>query len=197
MIKRKEPPKTNPRHRKFRDDDDPASLIDGLSLSERKDPELSVALIDYTLSRASITDSEGNGPTYHQLDDPCLFTGKGEYQFDIYRLMRQHLYSESYIDTPEEEDWSIYLPKTNVFWLHYILHILLSQKGLPRPSGTSRRAGNSGLSEEEEKAYRDLEKISRAIDPRTRRNAGRRGVEEGDISCAEELVYWANNLGLL
>jgi hypothetical protein len=172
--------------------------LEGLSVKEKKGPELEVVLIDYTLSRASITDKAGNGPTYLQLEDPELFSGKGIYQFDIYRFMRRHLYSETHIDSPEDEDWSIYLPKTNVFWLHYVLHILLNEKNLSRPLGSSRRAvSNPGMSEEDQKAYRDLEQIYKMIDPRKRRYVGKGGDECRDISCAEELVWWAENEQLI
>ncbi|RPA80825.1 hypothetical protein BJ508DRAFT_415092 [Ascobolus immersus RN42] len=197
VIKRIQPSKPNPRHTKFTGDEPVETLLDELSIKEKKEPELKVALIDYTLSRASIADRDGNGPTYLQLEDPELFAGKGIYQFEIYRFMRRHLYSETHIESPEEEDWSIYLPKTNVFWLHYILHILLNEKELTRPAGSSRRgAGNSGLPEADERAYRDLDKIFKTIDPRRRRYA-RGGEEQQDISCAEELVWWAENEGLL
>lgn len=48
---------------------------------------VSVAIIDFTLSRMTCNDV----CFYNDLSlDPELFTAKGDYQFDIYRKMRQH-----------------------------------------------------------------------------------------------------------
>ncbi|KAM7394252.1 hypothetical protein PAMP_021065 [Pampus punctatissimus] len=50
--------------------------------------------------------------------DEELFMGQGDYQFDIYRLMRQE----------NGNNWSNYHPHTNVLWLHYLCSKLLSMK---------------------------------------------------------------------
>lgn len=122
------------------------------------------------------------------LDDPALFTGKGDYQFDIYRFMRTHI--SSGLVPPEEEDidWNVYAPKTNVFWLHYLTNILLNKKGIPRPAARGRNAA----SEDEKKAYKELEAIAKMIDPRKKRFGGK-----GEIECAGELVEWAVEQGMV
>lgn len=72
-------------------------------------------IIDYTLSRINC-----NGTVlFNDLSkDPEMFQGVGDYQFDIYRIMREDLNS----------DWSEYAPITNIRWLHYLLDKIL-QKG--------------------------------------------------------------------
>jgi hypothetical protein len=57
---------------------------------------------------------------YNDLEqDPDLFTGKGidsggDLQFDIYRWMRDAV----------QRDWNKTCFKTNIYWLHYLLHKL-------------------------------------------------------------------------
>ncbi|CAL8083954.1 unnamed protein product [Calicophoron daubneyi] len=64
-------------------------------------------IIDFTLSRLE----QGGGLVYVNLAaDPSLFQSKGDYQFDIYRLMRAH----------NHDHWDRFSPKTNVMWLHYL-----------------------------------------------------------------------------
>ena len=71
-------------------------------------------IIDFSLSRLT---SQGITIFSDKTQDPTLFTAKGkdkpggDYQFDIYRMMRSH----------NKEDWETFNPKTNIFWLHYML----------------------------------------------------------------------------
>lgn len=67
-----------------------------------------VTIIDYTLSRMSV-----NGCClFNDLAfDEDLYTAHGDYQFDIYRLMRKELHNR----------WDNYVPYTNVLWLHYVI----------------------------------------------------------------------------
>ncbi|KAM8714875.1 hypothetical protein ACLKA7_001997 [Drosophila subpalustris] len=63
-----------------------------------------VTIIDYTLSRVTV----GECCHYNDLStDEELFAASGDYQYDIYRLMRDEL----------KNNWSAYAPKTNVMWL--------------------------------------------------------------------------------
>lgn len=56
---------------------------------------LKVTLIDYTLSRAAVPDDDdatGHGGVVNtRMDQPEFFRGKGDYQYDIYRFMRDHI----------------------------------------------------------------------------------------------------------
>ncbi|XP_017270392.1 serine/threonine-protein kinase haspin [Kryptolebias marmoratus] len=74
-----------------------------------------VRIIDYSLSRVEIDDLTVSCDISN---DEELFTGQGDYQFEIYRLMRQE----------NGNDWSTYNPHTNVLWLHYLCSKLLPMK---------------------------------------------------------------------
>ncbi|KAL7404280.1 hypothetical protein ABVT39_012438 [Epinephelus coioides] len=74
-----------------------------------------VRIIDYSLSRLEIDDLTVSCDIS---TDEELFMGQGDYQFDIYRLMRQE----------NGNNWSNYHPHTNVLWLHYLCSKLLSMK---------------------------------------------------------------------
>jgi hypothetical protein len=45
----------------------------------------------------------------------------GDYQYDIYRLMK-HL-------VQNDAGWSYFYPKTNVYWIHYLVYQLSRTKG--------------------------------------------------------------------
>lgn len=69
---------------------------------------IKATIIDYTLSRIEYEDC----CLYQNLAaDPELFETTGDYQFDIYRLMRKH--TKNY--------WAGFEPYTNILWLHYII----------------------------------------------------------------------------
>ncbi|KAG9337104.1 hypothetical protein JZ751_029772 [Albula glossodonta] len=72
-----------------------------------------VNIIDYSLSRLEI---DGLTVSCDISADEELFMGKGDYQFDIYRKMREE----------NNNSWSEFNPHTNVLWLHYLSDKLLS-----------------------------------------------------------------------
>ncbi|KIO17795.1 hypothetical protein M407DRAFT_167681 [Tulasnella calospora MUT 4182] len=77
-----------------------------------------------------------------------IFDGKGDYQFDIYRMMKTHI----------GEDWGQFRPLTNVMWLHYLAVKLLKHKGLRRPAAARRSSARTKptaaqLEREEERVY--------------------------------------------
>ncbi|KAG7261583.1 hypothetical protein CRUP_019229 [Coryphaenoides rupestris] len=74
-----------------------------------------VRIIDYSLSRLEI---DGLTVSCDISTDEELFMGQGDYQFDIYRLMRQQ----------NGNDWSVYRPRSNILWLHYLSDKLRSMK---------------------------------------------------------------------
>lgn len=72
-----------------------------------------VSIIDYTLSRMVFEQCV----LFNDLStDDELFTAGGDYQFDIYRLMKQRL----------SNDWTAYEPYTNVLWLHYTVDKMIN-----------------------------------------------------------------------
>uniref|UniRef100_A0A182MIL2 non-specific serine/threonine protein kinase n=1 Tax=Anopheles culicifacies TaxID=139723 RepID=A0A182MIL2_9DIPT len=74
---------------------------------------LKASIIDYTLSRIVY-----NGLClFNDLStDEELFTAEGDYQFEVYRKMKSAL----------QNQWNLHVPKTNVYWLHYLLDKLVS-----------------------------------------------------------------------
>uniref|UniRef100_A0A674PH16 Serine/threonine-protein kinase haspin n=1 Tax=Takifugu rubripes TaxID=31033 RepID=A0A674PH16_TAKRU len=74
-----------------------------------------VRIIDYSLSRLEIDDLTVSCDISN---DEEIFMGQGDYQFDIYRLMR----------IENGNNWSDYHPHTNVLWLHYLCSKLLLMK---------------------------------------------------------------------
>ncbi|XP_003469701.2 serine/threonine-protein kinase haspin [Cavia porcellus] len=74
---------------------------------------LQVNIIDYTLSRL---ERDGVVVFCDISADEDLFTGKGDYQFEIYRLMRKE----------NNNCWCEYHPYNNVLWLHYLTDKILN-----------------------------------------------------------------------
>ncbi|XP_045069851.1 serine/threonine-protein kinase haspin-like [Coregonus clupeaformis] len=74
---------------------------------------VTVRIIDYSLSRLEI---DGLTVSCDISEDEELFQGQGDYQFDIYRLMRQE----------NSNMWGGYQPHSNVLWLHYLCSKLLT-----------------------------------------------------------------------
>ncbi|XP_050398344.1 serine/threonine-protein kinase haspin [Patella vulgata] len=74
-----------------------------------------VCIIDFTMSRLM-----KDGLVIHcdLADDETLFQGKGDYQFDIYRLMKDH----------NENKWEAFQPYSNVLWIHYLTDAILKRK---------------------------------------------------------------------
>lgn len=67
-----------------------------------------VSIIDFTLSRMTYN----NCCIFNDLSlDPDLFTATGDYQFEIYRLMRKR----------NLDDWQRFEPYSNILWLDYTL----------------------------------------------------------------------------
>lgn len=74
---------------------------------------VNAVIIDFTMSRLE----QDGGLVYVDLAaDPTLFESKGDYQFDVYRLMRDQNHNR----------WERFCPKTNVMWLHYLATKLAS-----------------------------------------------------------------------
>lgn len=194
---------------------------------------LRITLIDYTLSRINTATSGRTATIHTRLDQPEFFRGKGDYQLDVYRFMRNNIVSnypsidnESMPNTPTSfksisyspgVDWSVYAPKTNVYWLHYVAERLINHKGLqsvntnvtmrrngvsfvtttnPMPSRTSDTSETleGGLQAEQIQSCRTLEAVYRALDPRGRRNNSNDSTISSnamqDLSSAKDVIRW-------
>ncbi|XP_010594812.2 serine/threonine-protein kinase haspin [Loxodonta africana] len=85
---------------------------------------LHVNIIDYTLSRL---ERDGIVVFCDISMDEDLFTGEGDYQFEIYRLMRKE----------NNNCWGEYHPYNNVLWLHYLTDKILKQVTFRHKNNTS------------------------------------------------------------
>ncbi|KAL5276373.1 GSG2 family protein [Megaselia abdita] len=71
-------------------------------------------IIDYTLSRGICNEIQ----FFNDLSkDDDLFSASGDYQFDIYRLMKEKL----------RNNWNNYEPYTNLLWLHYLADKMIKE----------------------------------------------------------------------
>ncbi|TGZ56480.1 hypothetical protein CRM22_010143 [Opisthorchis felineus] len=80
---------------------------------------IQVTIIDFTVSRLC---HEGNIVYVDMADSPEIFECEGDYQFDIYRIMRDL----------NGNDWRPFHPLTNLYWLHYLMGKLLNETSYPR-----------------------------------------------------------------
>ncbi|KAJ7068563.1 other/Haspin protein kinase [Mycena amicta] len=80
-------------------------------------------VIDLGLSRMDAGDGSGGEMVHWTPFEEEIFEGEGDYQFDIYRYMRDH----------NGDDWEAFSPLTNALWLHYLVIKLLKSKGLRAP----------------------------------------------------------------
>ncbi|KAJ3171879.1 Serine/threonine-protein kinase haspin [Geranomyces variabilis] len=101
---------------------------------------LRMCIIDYTWSRVR----QGQEVTFNPLEDPCLFTGLGkgkrggDLQFDVYR----------WIKAETDGRWEEFFPKTNIFWIHYLIDKILTKRMAPIPRSTSKKAREATKSEQ-------------------------------------------------
>ena len=105
-------------------------------------------------------------------------------------------------------DWSLPTPASNLFWLHYLLHILLhKKKELKKPpaqsiGSRSRSKGSSGGGGEDVLAFRQLEELYKVLDcrPRGPKRGAMLGEESGwgaSRGGASGFVRWAVREGLV
>ncbi|KAI0832634.1 hypothetical protein BC628DRAFT_1407066 [Trametes gibbosa] len=83
-----------------------------------------VTIIDLGLARMDAHDSEDAHCVHWTPFDDETFEGEGDYQFDVYRMMRTH----------NEDKWEDFRPLTNIMWLHYLVLKLLHSKRLRAPA---------------------------------------------------------------
>ncbi|KAG0709841.1 hypothetical protein DFH29DRAFT_820330 [Suillus ampliporus] len=127
-------------------------------------------IIDLGLSRMETTAGQGS-KTYWTPFDEEIFQGEGDYQFDVYRMMKEY----------NGHSWESYQPFTNVMWLHYLAQKLLHSKRL-KPPGTRKKtaAGPTPLASltgyDEQECYDSLVEIDKLLgDCITAVNKGRKG----------------------
>ncbi|XP_052754790.1 protein PF3D7_1417600 [Galleria mellonella] len=78
---------------------------------------VAATIIDYSLSRLSLPLATDCAALYNDLAaDESLFEAVGDYQFEVYRLMREKL----------GNDWKNFEPYTNILWLHYTVDKMIT-----------------------------------------------------------------------
>lgn len=93
---------------------------------EVKTHGIKATIIDFTLSRIEYK----NCCLFQDLStDSELFNSTGDYQYDIYRLMRKR--TENY--------WAVFEPFTNVLWLHYIIDKMVAAVNYTAKKGSKHR----------------------------------------------------------
>lgn len=75
---------------------------------------IQASIIDFTLSRMTF---EGCCVFNNLSEDPALFEGAGDYQFDVYRIMKDNV----------NDNWQVFEPYNNVIWLSYVLDKLCTE----------------------------------------------------------------------
>ncbi|KAI7810805.1 uncharacterized protein haspin isoform X2 [Triplophysa rosa] len=91
-----------------------------------------VNIIDYSLSRLEI---DGLTVSCDISADKDLFMGQGDYQFEIYRLMKKE----------NNNCWSTYNPHSNVLWLHYLADKLLTMSYKAKAQSSQQKTLKSTL----------------------------------------------------
>lgn len=87
---------------------------------------IKATIIDYTLSRIVYK----NCCLFQDLaTDPELFEATGDYQYDIYRMMRDKT----------NNCWAVFEPYTNVLWLHYIIDKMINEINYTAKKGPKHR----------------------------------------------------------
>lgn len=89
---------------------------------------IQATIIDLGLSR--MNSGAGSDAVHWTAFDAETFEGEGDYQFDVYRMMKAHI----------EGSWKEFRPLTNVMWLHYLLDKLLHAKRLRKPIAPKKAA---------------------------------------------------------
>lgn len=150
-----------------------------------------VSIIDHALARGIVSGQL----MYRNLYDADFFKGSGEYRHTIYKLMRRAVNNckkdvnseiptsnssfslntlkteSSYInDSSNATDWSKNYPIFNLLWIHYLLHILLFEKGLKpiKMNPILKKKGwlaNGGEMGEENAFYERLMQGYRMVEP--------------------------------
>ncbi|KAG8792200.1 hypothetical protein FRC12_006837 [Ceratobasidium sp. 428] len=118
----------------------------------KTNPLVHVTLIDLGLSRM---DTHTQTPWYTELE-PEIFEGTGDYQFDVYRMMKAHCMGRG-------EGWAEYRPLTNVMWLHYLARQLLVAKGLRKPDTIASRYHTAEDVQAESRACACLVEVERML----------------------------------
>ncbi|KAF7792874.1 hypothetical protein EIP86_003975 [Pleurotus ostreatoroseus] len=131
-------------------------------------------VIDLGLSRMDPDDEDDTGGVHFTPFDDEVFEGEGDYQFDVYRMMRSHIGTS----------WETYRPLTNVMWLHYIVDKLLNAKRLRAPMVPRKSIVASTYSEREcYECLLEVEGVLRAAIASYEVGTGKKGRRKTQIAA--------------
>ncbi|TFY71992.1 hypothetical protein EVG20_g1023 [Dentipellis fragilis] len=134
----------------------PTSHKAGVTTMDHPSVGVKATIIDLGLARM---DGGSDTTAIHWTPfDEEIFEGEGDYQFDVYRLMRKCNGGE----------WEKFNPLTNVLWLHYLALKLLNSKRLRPPTVRKNAApvSNSGYPERE--CYECLKEMEKFLAARVK-----------------------------
>ncbi|KAL9976007.1 hypothetical protein ACROYT_G013236 [Oculina patagonica] len=93
------------------------SILDGRrKVVESHGVHVSIIIIDFTFSRIK---KVGVTLFNNLSEDEDLFTGCGDYEFEVHRLMRE-----------SKKNWKPFEHHTNVLWLHYLAKKLFEKRSI-------------------------------------------------------------------
>ncbi|KAF8499991.1 hypothetical protein JB92DRAFT_3124741 [Gautieria morchelliformis] len=166
---------------------DGANGVVGISM-DHPSHGVTATIIDLGLARMEARDGSASVVHWTPFDE-LIFEGEGEYQFDVYRMMRHVLGHDA---------WDQYRPLTNVMWLHYLALKLLRSKRL-RPPGSRNTAGVNAGEFNEKQCYDCLIEMEQLLANCVPQLKGKkyRGVSKGIFSSAGDVVYFAKGRGWL
>ncbi|KAF8507850.1 hypothetical protein BU17DRAFT_57126 [Hysterangium stoloniferum] len=141
-------------------------------------------IIDLGLARMDAVDPSGISVHWTPLDE-LIFQGEGDYQFDVYRMMKQ----------VHGNRWDKYRPLTNVMWLHYLSLKLIRAKRLRAPN----LRGVTAVSNEfgEKSCYECLVEMEALLGSSIRDKTKRGGAIKGFFQNARDVVNFAQERGWL
>jgi hypothetical protein len=164
--------------------DIPGHLLSGWSKDQVRHlglTETRIALIDYTLSRARMTDGSVAFFDLSKKRSMLIPAADGKPL-----TLQQRAYAQTYdlvraasARSSKKEDWSLFVPRTNVAWLSYLLTSMLEIRAPDFPE-----ASNAACIEAQEAMLKKLESVVRAL---------KLAVSGGDagVGSAEELLALA------
>ncbi|KAK6533037.1 hypothetical protein TWF281_007199 [Arthrobotrys megalospora] len=163
-----------------------------------------VTLIDYTLSRAEIPEEFGGGVAYMEMEEG-MFEAEGMYQFDIYRKVRDEVMEivanangharttsssrrSSRINKP---DWSLYCPRSNVIWLHFLIKRLIRSDDGRRNGGKLRvwKPSKAKKNEFDLACWGEVTKIHDCLDKEVDEGWEFKGAVDIERWCLENGVF--------
>ncbi|QSL65688.1 hypothetical protein MERGE_003001 [Pneumocystis wakefieldiae] len=168
--------------------DSSEEMLSQLSLNSTCSSRPCIIIIDYTLSRLRCDDNIEE-LTWNNFEDHEIFEAYGDYQYEIYRLMRDYVSSS-------KKAWSDFIPRTNVFWLHYLIDKLIHCKGLVRPPARMSKRKNSiqhAHTEIERMFYERAELIWKMINPK-KKVSEKNSIE---FNSSEDVLSWGIKEGLV